>query len=77
MCIRDRGRPTLETRAIAVARQLRLAMLSDPATPRFIARCAPDEAALAAPMVEALGPRGGLLADASVAAGAVRIEEAL
>ena len=71
------GRPTLETRAIAVARQLRLAMLSDPATPRFIARCAPDEAALAAPMVEALGPRGGLLADASVAAGAVRIEEAL
>ena len=71
------GRPTLETRAIAVARQLRLAMLSDPATPRFIARCAPDEAALAAPMVEALGPRGGVLADASVAAGAVRIEEAL
>ena len=70
------GRPALETRAIAVVRQLRLAMLSDPATPRFIARCSPEEAALAAPLIEFLGPRSGLLADPSMAAGAVRIEEA-
>lgn len=72
-----RGRPTLETRAIAVARQIRLAMLSDPATPRFIARCCPEEAALAAPLVAALGPRAGLAADPSLAPGAVRIEEAV
>lgn len=70
------GRPMLETRVLAVARQLRLALLSDPATPRFVARCQPEEAALAAPLVEALGPRAGLLADPSMAAGAVRIEEA-
>lgn len=71
------GRPRLEARAIAVVRQLRLALLSDSATPRLLARCSPEEAALAAPLVEALGPRAGLLADPSMAAGAVRIEEAL
>ena len=70
------GRPTIETRAIAVLRHLRMAMASDLATPRFIARCHPDEAALAAPWVAALGPRAGLQADASLAGGAVRIEEA-
>ncbi len=70
------GRPSQETRAIAVARQLRLAMVSDPATPRFVARCAPDEAARAAPLVQALGPRAGVLADEMMAAGVVRIEEA-
>ncbi|MNE88864.1 hypothetical protein D3C80_1862120 [compost metagenome] len=71
------GRSTLQTRALAVVRQLRLALLSDSATPRLLARCSPEEAARAAPLVEALGPRAGLLADPSVAAGAVRIEEAL
>ena len=70
------GRPSQETRAIAVARQLRLAMVSDPATPRFVARCAPDEAARAAPLVQALGLRAGILADEMMAAGVVRIEEA-
>lgn len=70
------GRLTLETRVLAVVRQLRLALLCDPATPRFIARCQPEEAGLAAPLVLALGPRAGLVADPSVAAGAVRIEEA-
>ena len=70
------GRPGLEARSIDIVRQLRLALLSDPATPRFVARCAPEAAALAAPLVEALGPRGGLLADPSMVAGAVRIEEA-
>ncbi|MFZ4164724.1 ribonuclease E/G [Brevundimonas sp. NPDC058933] len=71
------GRLNLEARAIAVVRHLRLAMLSDPATPRFVARCGPEEAALAAAWVQALGPRAGLRADPSMAAGAVRIEEAL
>lgn len=71
------GRPTLETRALAVVRQLRLTLLSDSATPRFAARCGSEEAALAAPLVKALGPRAGLLVDASMAVGAVRIEEAL
>ena len=71
------GRPTTETRTIAVVRQLRLAMLSDPAAPRFIARCAPEEAALAERLVKALGPRGGLLADPAMIGAAARIEEAL
>ncbi len=70
------GRAMLEARVIAVARQLRLALLTDSATPRLIARCAPDEAALAAPLIQALGPRGSVLADASIGVGAVRIEEA-
>jgi Ribonuclease G/E len=69
------GRPTLETRAIELVRQLRLALLSDPATPRLVARGAPDVVALAAPLVEMLGPRAAVAADASVAFGAVRIEE--
>ena len=71
------GRPSLETRAIAVARQLRLALLTDSASPRLVARCCPEEAVLAAPLVQALGPRAGLISDASRASGAVRIEEAL
>lgn len=70
------GRPALETRAIAVVRRLRLALLSDSASPRLIARCCPEEAASAEPLAQALGPRAGLLADPSMAAGAVRIEEA-
>ena len=70
------GRPTLATRAIDIARQLRLALLSDPATPRFVVRCAPDVAAVAAPLVETLGPRAGVVGDASIAAGVIKIEEA-
>lgn len=70
------GRPALEARAVAVVRQLRLVMLSDPAAPRFVVRCSPEEAVLAAPLVEALGPRGGVLADPLMVAGAVKIEEA-
>lgn len=70
------GRPTLETRVLAVVRQLRLALLSDSAAPRLVARCTPEEAALAAPLVQTLGPRAALLADPSMAAGAIRIEEA-
>ena len=70
------GRPTCETRAIDMVRQLRLALLTDSATPRLVARCTPEVAALAAPLIEALGPRAGVLADPSMAVGVVKIEEA-
>ncbi len=53
-----------------VVRCLKHAMLSDTQTPRFVARCAPDEAALAAPLAARLGPRAGVIADAAVAPGA-------
>lgn len=57
-------------RAQDVVRSLKFSMLSDTQTPRFVIRCAPDEAAIAAPLVERLGPRAGLKADAAVAPGA-------
>lgn len=72
----EAGRRTLATRAIDMVRQLRQALLSDPATPRFVARCAPDVAALAAPLVEALGRRAEVRADPAVAKGVFEIEEA-
>jgi Ribonuclease G/E len=70
------GRATLLTHAIDMTRRLRLALLSDPATPRFVARCAPEVAVLAAPLVETLGPRAGVAEDSHIAVGVVRIEEA-
>lgn len=60
------GKATVQTRALSLVRRLRHAMLSDTATPRFLARCAPDEAVLAAPLVNRLGPRAGLIADPGV-----------
>ena len=69
------GRRSVATRAIDVARSLRHAMLSDTATPRFTARCSPDEAAAAAPLVARLGPRAALKADPVVAAGRFTVEE--
>lgn len=70
------GRPTARTRALDVVRRLRHHMLSDTAAPRLVARCAPDEAALAAPLALRLGPRAGVRADPAVAPGAADIEEA-
>jgi Ribonuclease G/E len=70
------GRATLLTHAIDMTRRLRLALLSDPATPRFVARCAPEVAVLATPLVETLGPRAGVAEDFHIAVGVVRIEEA-
>ncbi|WP_426050143.1 ribonuclease E/G [Brevundimonas sp. SL161] len=69
------GRRSVTTRAIDVARSLRHAMLSDTATPRFTARCSPDEAAAAAPLIARLGPRAALKADAVLAAGRFMVEE--
>lgn len=44
-------------RAIATARRLRHALLSDPSAPRLIATCAADEAERLRPLVARLGPR--------------------
>lgn len=62
-------------RAQDVVRSLKHAMLSDTQTPRFIACCAPDEAAIARPLVERLGPRAGVRPDAKVAPGAFTWDE--
>jgi len=70
------GRPSLQTRAIAIVRDLRRALLSDTATPRHTARCCPQEAALAAPLATRLGPRATVIADAAISPGRHRIEEA-
>ncbi|MBU1346215.1 MAG: ribonuclease E/G [Alphaproteobacteria bacterium] len=69
------GRRGLITRAIDVARHLRLAMLSDTATPRFTARCAPEEAAVAVALVRRVGPRATLLSDPKASRGRFVIEE--
>lgn len=63
------GRRGVEHRAQDVVRSLRSAMLSDTTLPRVIIRCAPDEAALAAPLAARLGPRAGVRADPAVAPG--------
>lgn len=69
------GRRALRTRAIDVVRHLRHAMLSDTATARFTARCAPEEAEAAAALVARLGPRANLSADPGLAPGRFVIEE--
>lgn len=69
------GHRSAVSRAIDVVRHLRHAMLSDTATPRHVARCAPEEAALAAPLAGRLGPRASVQADPAVAAGRFVIEE--
>lgn len=68
-------RPTLETRAIAVTRRLRHAMLSNTSVPRLFARCTPQEAEIAAPLVAKLGPRAHLRADPEALPDRVTIEE--
>ena len=69
------GRPSLQTRALSFARRLRRHLLSDTASPRIVARCTPEEAAVVAPLAERLGPRAGVRPDAAVAAGRGHIEE--
>lgn len=63
------GRPSLQTRVIAIVRALHRALLSDTATPRHLARCCPQEAELAAPLVARLGPRAAVVADSDVLPG--------
>ncbi|WP_396593755.1 ribonuclease E/G [Brevundimonas sp. R86498] len=69
------GRPSLLSRAIAVVRALRHDLLCDTGTPRLVARCAPDEAALAAPLAARLGPRAIVQADPALAPGRFVISE--
>jgi Ribonuclease G/E len=67
--------PIVRTRAQALVRTLRRRLLTDTAVPRCVVRCAPEEAALAAPLVARLGPRAAVLADPAVLAGQAYIEE--
>lgn len=69
------SRTTAQTHALNLVRRLRQAILSDTATPRFTARCAPAEAALAAPLVDRLGPRARLIAAQGVQSGRADINE--
>ncbi|WP_312598246.1 ribonuclease E/G, partial [Brevundimonas sp.] len=62
------GRPSLQTRAQALVRRLRRHLLADTAAPRIVARCTPEEAAIAARLAERLGPRAGVRPDPAVAA---------
>ncbi|WP_288758374.1 ribonuclease E/G [uncultured Brevundimonas sp.] len=67
--------PSVRTHAQALVRDLRRHILTDTATARVVARCAPEEAAVATPLVAALGPRAAVVADPSVAPGRGRIQE--
>lgn len=69
-------RPTLATRALDVVRRLNQAALADRTVPVFVARCAPEEAAIAAPLAARFGPRAVVRADSAVAPGRAEIEEA-
>ena len=69
------GQPTARSRALDAVRRLKIAMLSDTATPRFVVRCVPDEAALAGPLVARLGPRAHITIDPGATPGHGRIEE--
>ncbi len=71
-----RRRPTPATRALDVVRRLNHAALADRAVPAFVARCAPEEAAIAAPLADRLGPRTAVRADPAVAPGRAEVEEA-
>ncbi len=68
-------KPTARTRAQALVRRLRRHMLADTAAPRWVARCTPEEAAIAVPLAARLGPRAAVLADPAVLPGRAYIEE--
>ena len=69
------GRRRLVHRAQDGVRSLRHCLLSDTSIPRITLRCAPDEAALAGPLVARLGPRGHVIGDSAIAPGAFTREE--
>lgn len=69
------GRRRIEHRAQDAVRSLRHCLLSDTSIPRITLRCAPDEAALAGPLVARLGPRGHVIGDSAIAPGAFTREE--
>lgn len=69
------GRPSAHTRALDVVRRLNHAALSDRSAPLLLARCAPEEAVIAAPLAARLGPRTAVRADPAVAPGHAEIME--
>lgn len=69
------GRRRPGQRAQDIVRGLRFALLSDTARPRITARAAPEEAAMAAPLVARLGPRAHLEADPAIPPGGYMMED--
>lgn len=69
------GQQVLATSAIAAVRSLRMRMLHDTSTPRFTARCHPQEAAVVTPLAARLGPRAAIVADPTIRMGQAEIEE--
>jgi Ribonuclease G/E len=69
------GRRRPVQRAQDLVRTLRQGLLSDTTAARISLRCAPEDAALAAPLVAKLGPRAHLTADPATAPGAFVVEE--
>ncbi len=69
------GRLSLQSRAIDLVRRLKLAAMSDTSVPRFVAVCATDLAAVAAPLIVRLGPRAGLVVDPTAAPGHFTLKE--
>lgn len=67
-------RRSVQTEVLALARALRRRLLSDTGSPRVVARCAPDEAAILSPLAARMGPRASVRADADVRRGCGRIE---
>lgn len=68
------GAPSLRTRAQAVVRLLNQVLLSERGSPCITARCAPEEAAQAAPWAARLGPRARLTADPALTPGQAVLE---
>lgn len=69
------GRRRLAQRAQDIVRSVAFALLSDTTAPRVTARAAPEEAALAVPLVARLGPRAHLVGDPAIAPGAFVMED--
>lgn len=69
------GRRSQVSHAIDVVRRLRHGLLSDTTAPRLIARCDPETARTAGPLIERLGPRAGVRPDPTITPGRVVIEE--
>lgn len=65
---------TLWREAVEMTRALRRALLTDTASARLVATCAPEQVRKAEQLVAALGPRAGLVADDKCAPGHFRID---
>lgn len=71
---RDRFRRP-EQRAQDIVRSLRFALLADTGSPRITARAAPQDTALAEPLVARLGPRAHLVCDPALVPGGFLLED--